>query len=88
MEEVAIRLRFKNRNSLFKFLRRYNIIVGSYPAREFIIMDYFGTIDYPIKNKKGETFKKVPVIRVTQKGMKFIEKLHNLLTADLYVSAF
>ena len=88
MKEVAEMLHFNSRNKLFEFLRRYNILIGSVPAREFQIMGYFDVIQYHIRNKEGKPFKTVPLIRVTESGVKFIKELHKLLTKDLYVSGF
>ncbi|AXE17959.1 hypothetical protein DR864_09535 [Runella rosea] len=88
MKETAELLGFKNRAMMFSFLRRYNIINGSLPAREFLIMEYFDVQNYKIRNRKGECFKAVPLIRVTQAGVKFIEDLHHLLTKDQYAPHF
>lgn len=88
MAEVAELLGFKNNRKLYNFLRQYNIVQGREPAREFMIVDYFESHVKEIKNKEGRTYKLTPFIRVTAKGIVFINELHNLLTKDFYVSSF
>lgn len=88
MAEAAELLGFKNRLTLYHFLRQYNIVQGREPAREFMIVDYFESHVKEIKNKEGRTFKLTPFIRVTPKGIVFINELHHLLTKSFYVSPF
>lgn len=88
MAEVADLLGFKNNRKLYQFLRRYNIVQGSEPVREFLIVGYFEQHFKEIKNKEEKTFKLAPLIRVTPKGVLFINELYQLLTKDFYVSPF
>lgn len=88
MTEVAELLGFKNNRKLYNFLRQYNIVQGREPAREFLIVGYFEQHSKEIKNKEGRTFKLAPFIRVTPKGIVFINELHHLLTKEFYASLF
>lgn len=88
MSEVAEILGFKNHRKLYQFVRQYNIVQGSEPAREFLIVGYFEQHFKEIKNKNGKTFKRAQFIRVTPKGVVFINELHQLLTKNFYVSSF
>ena len=78
---------FISRPKLFEFLRRYGIIVGSYPAPEFIIMGYFTVANHNVRHD-GQILKTVPQIFVTEAGIKFIKNLHKLITKDVYVPHF
>lgn len=78
---------FKSRNKMFAFLRRYRIIIGSYPAPEFIIMGYFTVANHNVRHD-GQILKTVPQIFVTEAGIKFIKSLHKLITKDVYVPYF
>jgi len=87
MEEVSKIVGFKNRSMLFRFLRRYSIIKQNKPASEFLITGYFTVLDYGIRSKEGKVFKYTPVIRVTGKGIHFINDLKNTITKDFYVQS-
>lgn len=88
MAEVAELLGFKNNRKLYHFLRQYNIVQGREPAREFIIVDYFESHVKEVKDKEGRTFKRDSYVRVTPKGIVFINELYHLLTKDIYVFPF
>ncbi|TKT94163.1 phage antirepressor KilAC domain-containing protein [Dyadobacter frigoris] len=63
------------RPKMFAFLRQYGIIKDLLPQPEFVCKGYF-TVEFRHISKANKT---VPVIRVSKKGMTFIQKFAKLI---------
>ena len=81
MQEAAKELNIQ-RGYLFKFLRRYGIIVNSKVQPEFLFMEYFQQGSATIRMGSFGS-KQVDKVWVTSKGIEFIKKLMKLLTPTL-----
>lgn len=81
MLEAAEKLN-TSRVKLFRFLRRYGIIVNSKVQPEFLFMEYFEQGSATV-NLGRYGSKQVPKVYVTSKGIEFIKKLMKLLTPTL-----
>lgn len=66
-----------SRTKLFGFLRKYGIIVDKLPAPEFVASLYFTVEFRHIVN--GSYRSTYPMILVSDKGVKFINKLVELI---------
>jgi phage antirepressor YoqD-like protein len=81
MQEAAKELNIQ-RGYLFKFLRRYGIIVNSKVQAEFLFMEYFQQGSATIRMGSFGS-KQVDKVFVTSKGIIWIKKLMKLLTPTL-----
>ena len=62
---------------MFRFLRSYGILDGMMPKPELIVQGYF-TMEFSMV-KNGSFSKTVPLVRISQKGITFIQKLIKLV---------
>lgn len=70
------------RKELFNFLRRYNLLNGTVAALEFVLSGYFIQIRKEIKNKGYN--KNVDVVLITDKGVKWLQKVLRLFKPNIY----
>lgn len=81
MQEAAKELKIQ-RGYLFKFLRRYRIIVNSKVQPEFLFMEYFQQGSATIRMGSYGS-KQVDKVLVTGKGIEFIKKSLKLFKITL-----
>ena len=62
---------------MFKFLRRYGVLDDMMPKPEQIVQERF-TMEFRLV-KKGNFTKTVSVVKISQKGISFIQKLIKLV---------
>jgi hypothetical protein len=62
---------------MFNFLRRYGILDDMMPKPELIVQGYF-TMEFRLV-KNGSFMKTVPLVRISQKGITFIQRLIKLI---------